>query len=420
MSWIAVAIGGGAALGYLGQKDAADSADSNARLAAEVEREKLEMAREQWNTYKEKIMPLELEAQQLGVDARELALSRGEQDLQMFEDYYKPLSQRIVSESQEDLTDRYTQQAAGQISNQFDNAQAMRERQNFRLGLRPDSGRFQGREDQVGLQRAAAMAKGQNDARMMAEDTRYQRMIQAAGGTPMGSSPSQGSPGAGVSPANAGNLMASAGAGYQNMANMYANDAANAMSGGLQMGVNAAQLWQQFKPQTTTTPVSSPVMTNPGAGAWDQTFTPPPSPVGNYQNGGLVRRRYADGGEVSRSPEPQMPMDRPSGSFVERMAQVREARSRGLGLSRGAPRPQPQQQFAGGGMVAPNGMVMGPPGPDQVPALIDGVEPARIQSGEMVIPEDVVDAKGSEFFTKMIEKYHQGPPQAGLQSRRVH
>ena len=53
------------------------------------------------------------------------------------------------------------------------------------------------------------------------------------------------------------------------------------------------------------------------------------------------------------------------------------------------------------------GMVTGPPGRDQVPAYIEtangGQAPAALTAGEIVIPQEIVLAKGTEFFEKLLE-----------------
>jgi hypothetical protein len=37
---------------------------------------------------------------------------------------------------------------------------------------------------------------------------------------------------------------------------------------------------------------------------------------------------------------------------------------------------------------------------------IDDTVPAMVSEGEYVIPADVVAAKGTEFFDKLLERYH--------------
>ena len=45
-------------------------------------------------------------------------------------------------------------------------------------------------------------------------------------------------------------------------------------------------------------------------------------------------------------------------------------------------------------------------GGDTIPAVIDGQRPAALKSGEFVIPPEVVRAKGTEFFEKLIAQYN--------------
>lgn len=64
--------------------------------------------------------------------------------------------------------------------------------------------------------------------------------------------------------------------------------------------------------------------------------------------------------------------------------------------------------FAGGGAIPVAGKLLDGPGTgtsDSIPAVIDGVRPAGLSSGEFVIPEKVVRAKGTEFFEKLIAQY---------------
>lgn len=70
-----------------------------------------------------------------------------------------------------------------------------------------------------------------------------------------------------------------------------------------------------------------------------------------------------------------------------------------------------------GGMVENYGLIrgQGDGDSDSIPAGIitnDGVKKASVSNGEYKIPREVVDAKGSEFFDKLIEKYH--TPVAGV------
>jgi hypothetical protein len=69
------------------------------------------------------------------------------------------------------------------------------------------------------------------------------------------------------------------------------------------------------------------------------------------------------------------------------------------------------QQFADGGLVGGpqlDGKLVVDPNPasgrDSIPAVIDGMHPARLDSGEMVIPRDVVMYYGTKTLQQMIDK----------------
>lgn len=64
--------------------------------------------------------------------------------------------------------------------------------------------------------------------------------------------------------------------------------------------------------------------------------------------------------------------------------------------------------YADGGAIPVSGrQVHGGDGQvDSIPAVIDGKRHAALNHGEFVIPTDVVQKKGVEFFEKLIQKYH--------------
>lgn len=74
--------------------------------------------------------------------------------------------------------------------------------------------------------------------------------------------------------------------------------------------------------------------------------------------------------------------------------------------------------YAAGGMVDASGKQVVDPNPmaetDSIPAVIDGQQPAALDSGEFVIPKDVVMYYGTDKLTKMIEKARN--PNGGQQS----
>jgi hypothetical protein len=76
--------------------------------------------------------------------------------------------------------------------------------------------------------------------------------------------------------------------------------------------------------------------------------------------------------------------------------------------------------YAEGGTVDVSGSQVVDPNPnaptDSIPAVIDGQRPAALDSGEFVIPKDVVMYYGTDKLTKMIEKARN--PDGGKQQQQ--
>lgn len=145
---------------------------------------------------------------------------------------------------------------------------------------------------------------------------------------------------------------------------------------------------------------------------------------------------FADGGMVGNPPfpgfadgtkKPLSPVDRAAGTVDRMMTASAEPTASQGNFFNGSPK-DPSKEAAqraqferlmrergvvkkadGGALGQQPGVPLQGPGigtSDSIPALIDGQQPAALSAGEMVIPADVVAAKGSEFFTRLIEKYH--------------
>jgi hypothetical protein len=73
--------------------------------------------------------------------------------------------------------------------------------------------------------------------------------------------------------------------------------------------------------------------------------------------------------------------------------------------------PQPALQRADGAMTRGDGSGGTLQGPgtgisDDIPAVTDGGEPIRVANGEYIIPKDVVDILGEDFFDSLIQRLH--------------
>ena len=97
----------------------------------------------------------------------------------------------------------------------------------------------------------------------------------------------------------------------------------------------------------------------------------------------------------------------PLGQFMNLMEAGQQKLQQAPGSAAG-----PTAGFADGGAIPASGRQVldetGTPdmaGTDGIPAVIDGERPASLTSGEFVIPAEVVKAKGTEFFEKLIAQY---------------
>jgi hypothetical protein len=136
-------------------------------------------------------------------------------------------------------------------------------------------------------------------------------------------------------------------------------------------------------------------------------------------NGGVVpsAMAFANGGMVGGANTPSMP------ELDEYQAYSRSAREKGLdpvgfdqflNLRGAAAQRETPIGMAGGGMVPSagaadaSGKMVVDPDPnaptDSIPAMIDGQQPAKLDSGEFVVPRDVVMFYGTDKLQKMIEK----------------
>lgn len=111
----------------------------------------------------------------------------------------------------------------GDVNQAFDSMQGEAERNNFRYGVNPSSGRFEETQRRNGVDKSLAKVNAQNTARREEDDKHWARMLTGANTV-------QGFMNNSVNAANSsmgGN--ASAAGGYGNMANMYQSSANDGM-----------------------------------------------------------------------------------------------------------------------------------------------------------------------------------------------
>lgn len=362
----AVAAAGVVVGGITGSKSAksadkaAKAADKSADLQYDISQQQVDMAKEQWNLYKSEIFPLEQEAQRLGVDAQQL-------NFDLFQKYYAPLSASFAQDAMEGIKaqpERAARDARLSIDKAFDSEEGIRSRDLQRRGVMPGSGADVAPMGDISLNRAAAKGFAVNRAveaeRDRVEDVNFNRKAVALGRTPLigGGAPGVTAAGAQYGMANAGQTARGAANTFSNLAGTYSSAAGGAVSGGIQLGMQAYDLYNKYKtPTSTATPYSSAPVSD-----WGYTSGNGPSAMFGSD------LAFAEGGPVD------VPM------------------------------------MGRGGMQQPNagGMVNGPPGRDQVPAYIEGGDgsqyPARLQNEEYVIPADVVRRVGTNELDEIIAR----------------
>ena len=159
----------------------AEASAEAARIQAELGREQLAFAREQYD----RAAPI-----LQGIADQQIAAQQ--QQMQQAQDYYdyqqttyRPLEQSIVADARNFNTEAYREQVASQAAadagRAFGIAQAQNQRAMASMGVNPNSGRFAGMTAATGLQQAASRAAAQTNARNQAEQMGYARQLDAAG-----------------------------------------------------------------------------------------------------------------------------------------------------------------------------------------------------------------------------------------------
>ena len=159
----------------------AEASAEAARIQADLGREQLAFAREQYD----RAAPI-----LQGIADQQIAAQQ--QQMQQAQDYYdyqqttyRPLEQSIVADARNFNTEAYREQVAGQAAadagRAFGIAQAQNQRAMASMGVNPNSGRFAGVTAATGLQQAASRAAAQTNARNQAEQMGYARQLDAAG-----------------------------------------------------------------------------------------------------------------------------------------------------------------------------------------------------------------------------------------------
>lgn len=416
---ITAAVGATVVGGYIAKKGAekqADAMDRASESQASAAADNLAFAQEQWDVYERKILPLELEAQSLGIDAQQLAQQRGEDEYAMYQDYYQPMQikmSELAMEGTEDRTEAVTRDAATRVSQEFERTKAIARRNLERAGVRPDSGRQRGADKQVGIAEAATRSseinRAREDEQTRQETTGFNMLGAATGRAPAPVAATQQGGQAGLNPSSTAAMMGNARTAMGNASLTNANAAGlkYATYGNIASGVGQAA-------SAGLSMASDRGWFSGGGGGGGSGYNMGQSQTGTafapgsaaefdaFKDGGLVPR-YCSGGKVKGYAD---------GGEIKKDSNMSASPSTGL-AARWISDYQAKSSYANGGEVS------GAPGIDNVPALIDGSQPAKISSGEYVIPTDVVKAKGTEFFDKLLNSYHEGPTPGDAGLRRT-
>lgn len=289
-------------------------------------------------------------------------------------DYYKgnyqPLESKVIADANNVGNPVEQEQAASRASATIASAKdaeaANAQRQNASFGVRPSSDAAIAMERNAQADKASATAMAGNDAR---ENAKWMGRQYRQNTVNMG----KGIPGQSMQGLNAA-------------ANTNMNIGANAWDRSQQQAQNAGYALAPFAKSATD-------WFNKGGGS--QIFGSKSANADAYGNMATFGSNSANAGAApgftglaDGGPVPDAPI--------------------------GVRRPDGSQGMEGPGVIQGPGTGTS----DDVPANIDGEEEIGVANGEYIIPEDVVRAKGEEFFDKLIERYHK-PVKRGFGVRRT-
>jgi len=197
----------------------AQASEESARIMADLGREQLDFAREQY----EEVSPLLQEIGGLQAAAQRQQMDQAADYYSYMQDTFRPLEREIVADVREFNTDAYREQLASQAAADaglaFNRTRAANERSMASMGVNPNSGRFAGITSASGLSQAANRAATMTGTRQQADQLGYARSLDAAGlGRNLPGASTAAYTGATAAGSAAGNAYQSAGQNY--MGNM--------------------------------------------------------------------------------------------------------------------------------------------------------------------------------------------------------
>lgn len=381
---------------------AAASAES-ARISAQVAQEQLAWAREQY--YGDREVSDKVIQDALQRSAEQDALAR--KDRARYEQVFQPLEDQLVAESKTYNTEARREAAAGaaqaDVAQQFDAARqnAMENLESY--GVDPTQTRAGAMDASIRMQQAAAQASAGNQARQQVENTGRALRSEAV-------NIGKGLPGQAAASLNtaiqSGNQAVNAGIATT-------STGANSMGTGVQwQGQNNAALgtWgnvlnqgyqNQLAAYKQNQSQSSGIGSLLGMGLGiagkmmfgsDERLKENITPVGKTEDGQTIYRFNYKGEEATQMGLLAQEVEQHHPEAVAEDAQGVKF----VDYKQALPVKGEKDSYADGGHVS---MERSP----SRGRAIDDVD-AKLTAGEYIIPEDVVRAKGSDFFDKMIQK----------------
>lgn len=407
MSFMAVAVAGSAVVGAIASNSAskravgaADRATDASLQAAEWQydlgRDTLDFNREYYNNVVKPAADFDLQTRQAMaprlMDAFDKQEDFADQQRQDYLQNWRPLEQRVRQDAlnydSEDNINRRMGIAAANVNQQFSNAAGQQARTLSRFGINPNSSAFANMNAKLANQQALASAGMQTGAAFETMD----RGIALRAGA-----------------ANFGRNMPNAAATFGQLGNQTAGTTAGVTGGALNNSIAAGNFMNNGFNN------ASGIMNNAGTGFINAARM-------NLGMAGLQQQGISDlfsgigqgvgiwGRNGFKLPGSGGGFGVPGGSQSGRPYNYDGAYDPGVGFAADG---GDVQSLAGTSGMTANGRNMGlirGPGngvSDNVPAVnVDTGQPLRVSNREYIIPEDVLMAKGTEFFDKMIEKYH--------------
>lgn len=360
-----------------------EAAASNAALAKEqaaVAREQLEWEK----TRAEKQDPLIEKVVNQQIESGDKNAARADEQWQVYKDLFQPMERRMVDDANNwdspERQERMAGQAAADVGKGYQGALDQNQRGMERMGVNPNSGRFQAIQNETTLGLAKDTAGAMNQARRATEQ---QGLAMRTGAAQFGRNmPSTGlaadslalnGGSQAVGNINAGNAAHAAGLGS---AAQWFNGAqsGNNSAGGLMNNLYGNQL-SAWNTQNQNTMAGLGGLGSMASSAIGPLMTAAaPAMLAALRKGGVIKNNSAHG--LSSLP------------YAKHSAKSRN--SGGLSSLK-------RKGYAEGGMIEGPGTGTS----DSIPASIEGVQPIRLSNGEAVLNKEAVDLVGEEFVHRV-------------------